>query len=443
MNIVIPKPVNEVLNIINEHGYEAYIIGGAVRNWVMDAKPTNYDISTNASLEEIKKALKDYKTFYCGENDSRLGIVNSKFPMEISRYRTKENTLEADLASRDFTMNALAYSDEDGLIDYGSGVQDISNKIIRINGEDDKIFVEDPLRIIRAIRLSAEYGMRIDPETQEFMNENRDLVANVAPERIRDELSKLLVTPRSDFYLKKYLDIFLEIIPELALLENFNQNDPHHIYDALNHTFASMKAIEPDLELRLTMLFHDIAKPFTYSKDEKGVAHYKDHAKKGADMAREILNRLKFNKKTIQKVTKLIEYHDYEFTDNDVRIKQFLQKFGTDDVDALFAVKKANYYAKNPAYVTELTKIEEDYARVKAACRKTSFVRKNELKLTGKDLLDLGVPQENVGKVLDEIYELIINGKLKNNRDKMIDYVINQILPKGYDDSEIVSLKKE
>jgi tRNA nucleotidyltransferase (CCA-adding enzyme) len=204
-----------------------------------------------------------------------------------------------------------------------------------------------------------------------------------------------------------------------------------------------MKAIEPDLDLRLTMLFHDIAKPFTYSKDEKGVAHYKDHAQKGAEMAREILNRLKFNKKTIQRVTKLIEYHDYEFTDNDVRIKQFLQKFGTDDVDALFAVKRANYYAKNPAYVSELTKIDEDYARVKAACRKTSFVKKNELKITGKDLLELGVPQENVGKVLDEIYELIINGKLKNNREKMIDYTINQILPKGYDDSEIVSLKKE
>ena len=129
MNIVIPKPVNEVLNIINEKGYEAYIIGGAVRNWVMNIKPSNYDISTNASLEEIKKALKDYNTFYSGENKSHLKIVNSKFPMEVAQYRTKENTLEADLATRDFTMNALAYSDEDGLIDYNTGVKDINNKI--------------------------------------------------------------------------------------------------------------------------------------------------------------------------------------------------------------------------------------------------------------------------------------------------------------------------
>lgn len=434
MNIVIPKPVNEVLNIINEHGYEAYIIGGAVRNWVMETKPSNYDISTNAPLEEIKKALKDYNTFYCGENDSRLGIVNAKFPMEISKYRTKENTLESDLATRDFTMNALAYSDEDGLIDYSSGVVDIKNKIIKINGEDDSLIKEDPLRILRAIRLSAEYAMRIDPDTQEYMNENRELVKTVAPERIRDELSKLLVTPRSEFYIKKYFDIFIEIIPELTLLENFNQNDPHHIYDALNHTFASMKAIEPKLELRLAMLFHDIAKPFTYSKDENGISHYKNHAQKGAEMAREILNRLKYNKKTIQKVTKLIEYHDYNIPDNDIQIRQFLSKFGVEDIDDLFKVKRANYYAKSPAYTTELSKIEDDYQRVKKATRKSSFVKKNELKITGKDLLDLGVEQDKVGLTLETIYKGIINGKVKNNREKLIDFVINKILPSGYDE---------
>lgn len=434
MNIVIPKPVNEVLNIINEHGYEAYIIGGAVRNWVMETKPSNYDISTNAPLEEIKKALKGYDTFYCGENDSRLGINNAKFPMEISKYRTKENTLEADLATRDFTMNALAYSDEDGLIDYSSGVLDIHNKVIKINGEDDTLIKEDPLRILRAIRLSAEYAMRIDPETQEYMIENKELVKTVAPERVRDELSKLLVTPRSEFYLKKYFEIFIELIPELTLLENYNQNDPHHIYDALNHTFASMKAIEPKLELRLAMLFHDIAKPFTYSKDENGVSHYKNHAQKGAEMAREILNRLKYPKKIIQKVTKLIEYHDYQIPSNDLQIRQFLTKFGTDDIEDLFKVKKANYYAKSPAYTTELSKIEDEYQRVKSATRKSAFIKKNELKITGKDLLDLGVEQERVGQVLENIFNAIINGKLKNNRDKLLDFVINQVLPSGYDE---------
>lgn len=434
MNIVIPKPVNEVLNVMNENGYEAYIIGGAVRNWVMGLKPSNYDISTDAELTSVKKALKDYNTFFCGVGNSRLGIVNAKFPMEVSKYRTRENTLESDLASRDFTMNALAYSDEDGLIDYSTGIQDIKNKIIRLNGEDDEVFQEDPLRILRAIRLSAEYGMKIDAQTQRFMYEDKDLLEDIAPERIRDELSKLLVVPRCEFYLKKYFEIILEVLPELSLLENFNQNDPHHIYDALEHTFVSLKSIEPKLDLRLAMLFHDISKPFTYTKNSNGTAYYKDHGKKSSDMAREIMNRLKFSKKVIQRVTKLIEYHDFEIPDNEAKIKQFLTKFGTEDIDDLFKVKRANYYAKNPAYTTEISKLENDYNRVKKSTRKSSFVKKNEIRIDGSDLINLGVEQENIGDVLNRIYSDILSNKVKNNHEKLVEYVINEILPKGYDE---------
>ena len=344
MNIVIPKPVNEVLNLLYDNNYEGYIVGAAARNMYLGEKPTLYTISTDASVEEVKKILKDYETHYSGQNNSSLTIENNKFPMEITQYRTKENTLEDDLASRDFTMNALAYSDEDGLIDYNDGILDINNRVIRVNGTEDEIFVNDPLRIIRAIRLSAEYRMRIDPQTIEYMFDNKDLLSEVAPERIRDELSKLLVRHRCDFYLKKYFDIFLEIIPELALMEGFNQNDPHHIYDVLEHTFVALKCVseEGNLELSLATLLHDIAKPLSFTKDTKGVAHYKDHAQKGAEIARGILNRLKFNKKTIQKVTKLVEYHDYEVPDKEPMVKMFLSRFGPENIDELYKLKKAN-----------------------------------------------------------------------------------------------------
>lgn len=434
MNIIIPKPVNEVLNIINEKGYEAYLVGGAVRNWVMDIKPSNYNICTDATLEDIKRALKGYHTFYCGENDSHLGIVNSKFPMEVAKYRTEENTLEADLATRDFTMNALAYSDEDGLIDYNTGVRDIKNKIIKVNGEDDEIFVNDPLRILRAIRLSAEYAMRIDPETIEYMNDDRDMLKDVAPERIRDELCKLLVVPRADFYIKKYFDIFIEVLPELALLERFNQNDPRHIYDALQHTLVALKVVEPKLELRLATLFHDLGKPFTYSKNTDGTAGYPNHAKKSSDMTREIMNRLKFSKKMIQRVTRLVEYHDFEVPDNnEMRIKSFLTNLGPENIDDLFKIKKANFYAKNPAYVNDMTKIENDYAIIKSIARKASFVKRNEIKIDGKELLDLGVTQEKIGAVLEKIYNQILEGKLKNNKEKLIEHITTVVIPSGYE----------
>ena len=434
MNIIIPKPVNEVLNIINEKGYEAYLVGGAVRNWVMDIKPSNYNICTDATLEDIKRALKGYHTFYCGENDSHLGIVNSKFPMEVAKYRTEENTLEADLATRDFTMNALAYSDEDGLIDYNTGVRDIKNKIIKVNGEDDEIFVNDPLRILRAIRLSAEYAMRIDPETIEYMNDDRDMLKDVAPERIRDELCKLLVVPRADFYIKKYFDIFIEVLPELALLERFNQNDPRHIYDALQHTLVALKVVEPKLELRLATLFHDLGKPFTYSKNTDGTASYPNHAKKSSDMTREIMNRLKFSKKMIQRVTRLVEYHDFEVPENnEMRIKSFLTNLGPENIDDLFKIKKANFYAKNPAYVNDMTKIENDYAIIKSIARKASFVKRNEIKIDGKELLDLGVTQEKIGAVLEKIYNQILEGKLKNNKVKLIEHITTVVIPSGYE----------
>ena len=430
MNIVIPKPVNEILFTINEKGYEAYITGGTIRNCVMGIKPKNYDISTNGELEVIKKVLKAYHTFYSGENNSRLGIVNPKYPMEITKYRSKDNTLESDLALRDFTMNALAYSEDDGLIDYGTGLLDIKNKVIRVNGESDEIFINDPLRILRAIRLSGEYGMRIDIDTQAYMNENRELLRDVAPERIRDELTKILVVPRCEFYIKKYFDIFLEILPELALLEHFNQNDPHHIYDALEHTLVSLKVIEPRLELRLAMIFHDIAKPYTYTKKSDGTTFYKDHAKKSAEITREIMNRLKFNKKLIQRVTKLIEYHDYVIPTNENLLRQFINKFGVENINDLYAIKKANFYAKNPAFTSDLHIIEEEYERLKKASRKSSYVKKKELKINGKDLIELGVEQEEVGKVIDQLYFELLAGNLKNNREKLLNYVVKNILEK-------------
>lgn len=427
MDIVIPKPVNEVLNILYENDYEGYLVGGAVRNMVMGQKPRNYNISTNASLTNVEKALKSYNTFYCGQNNSSLGIVNAKFPMEITKYRTPENTLESDLATRDFTMNALAYSDEDGLIDYNTGVLDIKNKIIRVNGEEDEIFINDPLRILRAIRLSAEYGMRIDPQTQEYMFDNKDLLKDIAPERIRDELSKLLVTPRADFYIKKYFDIFLTFLPELSLLEKFSQNQPQHIYDALEHTLVTVKSVETNLELRLAMLFHDVAKPFTFTKDDKGLGHFKDHQIKSAEMARNILNRLKFNKRQIQKVTKLIEYHDYKLPEQPEQLKTFIAKFGPDDIEDLLKVKKANFYGKNPAFVSELTKINEEQELIQSILKKKSFIKRNELKITGRDLLNAGIKQEIIGGVLEKIYQKIINGELKNNYEKLLEYTINNL----------------
>ena len=424
MNIAIPKPVNEVMTFLNEKNYEAYLIGSTIRNMVMNEKPKKYLIATDASIDQAQKVLSQYTTYTGGENNKVLTVLNNRFPMEITQYKTK--SLEDDLSLCDFTMNALAYSDEDGLIDYNTGIIDINNRIIRVNGDNEEIFIKDPLRILRAIRLSAEYAMKIDITTQQYMFENRELLKNVAPERIREELNRILMTDKCAFYLKKYLDIFVIIIPELALMEGFNQNTPQHIYDALEHTFVTVNALKKDpegktnLELTLAALLHDIAKPYTYTRDEQGYGHFKGHAEKGSIITREIMNRLKYSKKQIQKVTKLIEYHDCPIPEDIAELRLFINKIGVDNITDLYKLRKANIYAKNPAYIGDLTTLNNAYKKIKEQSKKTNLVPKSNLKITAQELIELGIPQERIGSVLEELHTQVLKGVIKNNHDKLI-----------------------
>ncbi len=431
MNIAIPKPVNEVMTFLNEKNYEAYLIGSTIRNMVMNEKPKKYLIATNASIEQAQKVLSAYSTYTGGENNKVLTVLNNRFPMEITQYRTK--SLEDDLAECDFTMNALAYSDEDGLIDYNTGIIDINNRIIRLNGDNEELLKKDPLRILRAIRLSAEYTMKIDITTQQYMFDNRELLKTVAPERIREELNRILMTDKCAFYLKKYLDIFVIIIPELALMEGFNQNTPQHIYDALEHTFVTVNALKKDpdskanLELTLAALLHDIAKPYTYSRDEQGYGHFKGHAEKGSTITREIMNRLKYSKKQIQKVTKLIEYHDSPIPEDIGELRLFINKIGTENIQDLYKLRRANIYAKNPAYIGDISKLNESFLRIKEQSKKTNLVKKQDLKIDPKELLELGIPQEKLGIIIDELHDVVLRGVLKNNHDKLLSYVVKKL----------------
>lgn len=434
MNITIPKPVNEVLSLLYEKNYEGYLIGPTVRKMVMNEKIDKYIIGTNADVSKLQKILKDYKTRLVGENDQTLVVENNKFPMEISEYTSADNTLETYLREQDFTMNSMAYSDEDGLIDYGTGVIDIKNEVLKLNGSDDENLISDPLRILKAIRLSGEYKMRIDLQTVEYMFDNKELLKEVAPERIRDELIRILRVDKCAFYIKKYFDIFLVVIPELTLMERFLQNNPEHIYDVLEHTLVAMKNSDNDYLLRLAILLHDIGKPLCYVEDENGIGHFPNHCKKGADMAREILNRLKFNKRDIQVVTKIIEYHDLQIPEKENQLRQFIARFDEIELEMLFKLKKSNTLGKNPSCVNELKKLDRDYEKIQEILKRRTCIKKNELKIRGKDLLDLGVKQEELGRTLDTLYSEVLENNLKNHKDQLVSYVIKNILPASYED---------
>ena len=433
MNIVIPKPVNEILLILYENNYDGYLVGGTVRNLVLKEKPNRYTIATNANLEELQKKLKDYNTSIIGDEKKTLVVPNTKFPMEIIKYGTPENNIESYLLRKDFTMNALAYSDEEGLLDYSSGIVDIKSDILRLNGNEDDNFKRDPVKILRAIRLAGEYKMKIDLQTIEYMFDDKELLKEVPVERVRDELCKILLLDRVSFYLKKYLDIFLVVLPELTLMENFEQNSPYQIYNVLDHTFAALKSTDSILELRLAILFHDIGKPFTYSQDENGIGKFVNHAQKGADMTRNIMNRLKFNKRQIQIVTKLVLYHDKEFPLKETELKRYIANFSREELELLFKLRYANTMAKNPDFISDADRISSDFARVKSLLRKDETIRKNSLKITGKDIIKLGIEEKDIGKIINDIYQKVLDNKLKNDKDVMIQYVIKEYVPKDRD----------
>ena len=434
MNIVIPKPVNEIITLLNDNKYEAYIVGGTIRNLVLEEKPSKYTIATNANLDDIDKLIKKmYPTKIIGDEKKTLVINNIKFPMEVIKYGTKENNIESYLLTKDFTMNALAYSDEDGLLDYSTGVSDIKNGVLKLNGNEDDNFKKDPLKILRAIRLAGEYKMKIDLQTSNYMFDNKELLKDVSVERVRDEFSKIMLLDGISYYLKKYFDIFLVILPELTLMENFEQNNPYHIYDVWKHTLMALKACDKDLELRLAILFHDIAKPLTYEQDEKGIGRFPNHATKGANMTREIMNRLKFNKKQIQLVTKLVEYHDKEFPLKDADLKRFVANFSNYELEKLFKLRYANVMAKNPDFMSGNERINKDFERVKSLLRKNEVIKKNAINIKGKDLIALGVLEKDVGNVLDIVYKKILDDELRNDREVIVEYVVNNFLPKDLD----------
>ena len=433
VNIVIPKPVNEILLVLYENNYDGYLVGGTVRNLVLEQKPNKYTIATNANLDDLLKKLKIYNPYIIGDEKKKIIISNTKFPMEIIKYGTKDNNIESYLLTKDFTMNALAFSDEDGLLDYSSGLVDIKSSIIRLNGNEDENYIKDPLKILRTIRLAGEYKMKIDAQTLEYMFDNKELLKDVPAERIRDEFSKIMLLDRISFYLKKYLDIFLVFLPELTLMENFEQNNPYHVYDVWEHTLISLKTCEKNLELRLAVLFHDIAKPLTYEQDENGVGRFPNHAKKGAMMARDILNRLKFSKKQIQVVTKLIEYHNHDFPMKEVDLKRFLSNFNSSELEKLFKLKYADTMGKNPDYMSDTDRINKDFERVRSLIRRDEVIKKSSLKINGKDLINLGILQEQVGNTLEQVYRAVLDGKIKNDKDLLINYVIKNFLPADLD----------
>lgn len=449
IKINMPKEVEIVIGILNENNFEAFIVGGCVRDSLLKKKPKDWDITTDATPDDMIRVFKqkNYRVIETGLKHGTVTVVIEEYNFEITTYRidgqyldnrrpeavTFTSSLKEDLMRRDFTINAMAYNNSEGLIDFHHGLLHLENKIIKTVGEAEKRFNEDALRMLRAIRFVCQLNFRIDEEIKVTLYKTSDLLKSISKERIKDELCKILISdlPAKGIKLLMKFNLMKYIIPELYECENFNQQNKHHDKDVLQHILGALDNTPPKLELRLATLLHDIAKPrcFTVGEDLQG--HFLKHNVMGANMAKDILKRLKFDNKTIEKVYILILEHMSIFEKvKDATVKRFIGRVGEENLENLFMLQIADLKASAKAY-TDISRILITKDRCKKILEENQPLSVNDLNIGGKELMELGVLQgKNIGVILDELLNLVLENSELNNKEKLIEIVKTKYLVK-------------
>lgn len=436
MNIVLPKNVKLIIDILNKNDFEAFVVGGCVRDSIIGLTPHDWDICTNAKPEEIKNCFSNFNTFDSGLKHGTISIVIDSEVFEVTTYRidgaysdnrrpdsvTFTSDIAKDLARRDFTVNAMAYNEQYGLLDPYGGRNDLSEKIIRCVGNSDFRFNEDALRIIRALRFASVYDFVIENETSESISKNADLLKNIAVERISVEFNKLLCGNGTEEILNKYRDVIAVFIPEIKPMFDYSQHTKHHNRDLWHHTTYSVKSIDKMPLLRMSMLLHDIGKPKACKRDEDGTCHFKGHPKYSAEMAETILRRLKYPTDFIETCVTLIKYHDVRFNGSKCQLRHVMSAIGDKNVELLLKIQRADIMAQSEY------KHKEKLEKLNLACRvyeeiladKDCFTLK-QLEINGNDIKKLGVTEGvKIGKILKMLLSLVIEDKLENEKSALL-----------------------
>lgn len=435
MKIQLPDKVHTIIETLSEAGYEAYAVGGCIRDSVLGKTPNDWDITTSAKPEEMKRLFA--RTVDTGIKHGTVTVLMDKEGFEVTTYRidgvyedgrhprevTFTANLEEDLKRRDFTINAMAYNEQAGLVDIFGGIQDIERGVIRCVGNAEERFTEDALRMLRAVRFSAQLGYQIEEDTKDAIRKLAPNLRLISAERIQAELVKLVVSDHPDYLRTAYeTGITRQILPEFDLCMERPQHNPHHCYSVGEHILHSMMEIEPDKVLRLGMLFHDIGKPQTMTVDDMGISHNKGHADVGEKMTSRILHRLKFDNDTIYKVTRIVRYHDQEVGDSPAGVRRAVNRVGEEIFRMLFAVKRADILAQSEYQRKEklekLAYIKELYDEI---CRKQECMSLKELAVTGTDLIALGIaPGKEIGVLLNELLEIVLEEPERNTREELL-----------------------
>lgn len=435
MQIQLPDKVHHIINTLEEAGYEAYAVGGCVRDSILGRKPDDWDITTSAKPEEIKRLFP--RTVDTGIKHGTVTVLLGGEGFEVTTYRvdgvyedgrhpsevTFTASLKEDLKRRDFTINAMAYNARTGLVDLYGGLADIENRVIRCVGIAGERFDEDALRMLRAVRFSAQLSFRIEEATGEAVKALAPNLQKISAERIQVELVKLVTSPNPDYLRTAYeLGITAQILPEFDLCMETPQRHKHHCYDVGEHILHSMIEVGPDKVLRLGMLFHDIGKPQTLTIDPDETTHNKRHPFEGEKITRKVMRRLKFDNDTTDKVTKLVLYHDYDIAPTEAGVRRAINRMGEDIFAMIFTVRRADIAAQSD-YMREeklakVAYIEKLYSEILA--RKDAVTLK-DLAISGNDLIAEGMPPgRQIGETLSALLERVLDDPSLNTREILL-----------------------
>ncbi len=434
--------VQQVMSQLTNAGFEAFVVGGCVRDRLRGVPPHDWDVTTNALPHQLLSVFDGWKVIPTGIKHGTVTIMVENEPIEVTTYRVDgaytdhrrpdrvifTPSLEEELARRDFTVNAMAYHPDKGLIDPFGGKADLDAGIIRCVGDPHRRFEEDALRIMRGLRFASTLSFVIEDKTAEAIHSKAPLLQAVAAERTYQELKGLLLGDGAREVLLSYPDVLEEFIPEIKAMRECDQHHPCHIADVYTHSVLALAKAPKDIILRLTMLLHDCGKPLCHTADEEGIDHFYGHAKLGQELVGHRLLALKAERHTIDTVSSLIHHHDALFPATRPVIKHWLNRLGEENFRLLLQVKRADALGQHPAVWEERTAVIDqlentlDELLAEAPC----FDR-SQLAVNGHDLMALGITGRKVGRVMDDLLTEVIEERLKNEKSALLTWTKAQI----------------
>lgn len=436
---LLPEEILFVLRRLNQGGFEAFLVGGCTRDYLLNLPISDFDVTTSALPEQVMDLFQEHPQFHNGLKHGTVSLVLGQRVVEVTTFRidsaysdarhpdsvTFTRSLREDVARRDFTMNGIAYGLQEGFVDYFGGKEDLRRGIIRAIGNPDLRFAEDALRILRAVRFASVLGFAVEASTARAMDAHRTSLALVSAERKAAELSKALLGKNIQEALLQHPLIFAQLVPEIEAMQGFDQKNPYHVHDLLTHTALCIAGTPPDLALRLAALFHDTGKPATYS-EVGGTGHFYGHEAVSAGIAQRVMRELKFGKELQRSVLLLVQHHDRRIQPATRPVRRLLNVLAPELFFKLLDLKKADFLAQSPAYASRIKELEALRQIAQHLLEEDACFSIKNLAVNGHDLMALGLKGPALGQALEAALEAVLDEKVPNQKEALLDYLASR-----------------